>query len=80
MLGFETARFSRLVPGLDFKSSVERVATFQAGSIPVPRRHFPSDGICGVKVAVDVAANLTFEVARTWSCESRRAWPFSIST
>ena len=33
------AGFPRLVPGLDFKSSVERVATFQAGSIPVPRRH-----------------------------------------
>ena len=32
------AGFLRLVPGLDFKSSVERVATFQAGSIPVPRR------------------------------------------
>jgi hypothetical protein len=33
-----SARFPRLVPGLDFKSSVERVTTFQAGSIPVPRR------------------------------------------
>ncbi len=27
------------MPGLDFKSSVERVTAFQAGSIPVPRRH-----------------------------------------
>ena len=33
------AGFLRLVPGLDFKSSGERVATFSAGSIPVPRRH-----------------------------------------
>ncbi len=33
------ARFPTLVPGLDFKSSVKRLATFQAGSIPVPRRH-----------------------------------------
>ena len=32
------ARFPRLVPGPDFKSGVERVTTFQAGSIPVPRR------------------------------------------
>ena len=38
-LGSAAARFPRLVPGLDFKSSVERVAAFQAGSIPVPRRH-----------------------------------------
>ena len=34
-----SAGFLRLVPGLDFKSSGERVATFSAGSIPVPRRH-----------------------------------------
>jgi len=37
-LASPAAGFPRLVPGLDFKSSVERVTTFQAGSIPVPRR------------------------------------------
>ena len=35
------AGFPWLVPGLDFKSSVERVATLWAGSIPVPRRQKP---------------------------------------
>ena len=37
-LDSSSAGFLWLVPGLDFKSSGERVATFSAGSIPVPRR------------------------------------------
>jgi hypothetical protein len=39
LLASRAARFPRLVPGLDFKSSVDRVTTIWAGSIPVPRRH-----------------------------------------
>ncbi len=38
LLPFHAARFPRLVPGLDFKSSVDCVTTIWAGSIPVPRR------------------------------------------
>ncbi len=36
------------MPGLDFKSSVERVAAFQAGSIPVPRRQPKPEGLDGL--------------------------------
>jgi len=38
-----------LVPGLDFKSSVERFATFLAGSIPVPRRHLAPSSLHGFR-------------------------------
>ena len=68
------ARFPRLVPGLDFKSSVERVAAFQAGSIPVPRRRCTSD----VERRFHLARDLL--LGRGWMNSRPTAVPRSVPT
>jgi hypothetical protein len=81
------------VPGLDFKSSVERVAAFQAGSIPVPRRHFYQSRYPFAEFAApssrrrylstlffDAFAQRSFQTMRVFNPARSRALPIDHST